>query len=94
MELDGQPLLRCAVIDPGPRRNEAVAHAGGQFLERPEDGFLAGRQLDPVHAASSVKAVDPAEDANFVLTRGAFRCMTGWHTPEIALPASERQVPR
>src|SRR6266446_6754117 len=39
------------------------------------------------------KEVDPAEDANFVLTRGAFRCMTGWHTPEIALPVGEPHVP-
>jgi hypothetical protein len=53
MKFDRQPLLGRAVVDPAPGRDETIPHGDGEFLDGAEDGFLAWRQLDPVHAASS-----------------------------------------
>ena len=35
--------------DPRTRRDDAVSDADRQLFDRPEDRFLAGNDLDPIH---------------------------------------------
>jgi hypothetical protein len=46
---DRQPLLGRLMKDPRAWRDDAITDADRQLLDRPEDRFLAGGDLDPIH---------------------------------------------
>jgi len=49
MEFDRQPFGAGLMPDAGGRFDDAVGNARGHFINRFEQRFLAGSQLDPIH---------------------------------------------
>ncbi len=91
MQCDRKPLLRGIMVDPSPRRHDAVPDADRQFLDRPKDGFLAGSDLDPIHEEQPPGAPGEAKiPAKFMLGCTASFCI---HGPPMHGQSPDRVIP-